>query len=258
MKMATGGKKNTSSGKTSKKKTTPKTASKKTGNKNSKKQQQSSGSKAGYVLVIMVLLTAVLVLLNRYGTDYSHLRKSDPVTNKNIILDKGKSPIEGKKLEKAEKEIQEKKTLKDTQEEKKVVSTKKVKIYLVHFNERTEKTSLQPVFRQVKAGSPVKSALQELVEGPTASEKNRGLLTAVPRNLKIYSVVITNNTAIVDFNSAIEYGASGNILLNRIDQIIYTATQFENVDSIIIKVNGKLRRFLGSDGIAVSGPLHRR
>ncbi len=267
--MATGGKKKTGTGKTNTKKSSTKTSAKKSGNKKSSKtQEQPSNSKAGYVLVIMILLIVVLVLLNRYATD-ENLKKSDPVTPQNIVIDPVKPPAEDKKPDKAEDKIQEKKTAQDLQdkkeddkeddkEDKKIVSTRKVKIYLVHFNERTEKTSLQPVFRKVKAGTPVKSALRELIEGPSTSEKNRGLLTAVPRNLKIYSVSITNSTAIIDFNSAIEYGASGSILLNRIDQIIYTATQFENVDSIIIKVNGKLRRFLGSDGIAVSGPLHRR
>ncbi|MFW5771067.1 MAG: GerMN domain-containing protein, partial [Spirochaetota bacterium] len=125
-------------------------------------------------------------------------------------------------------------------------------------NEKTEKTYLHPVFRTVSATTPVKSSIEELIKGPSPSEKNRGLLTAVHSDIKLYDVTISGNTAILNFNSAIEYGATGNILLSRIDQIIYTATQFDNIDNIIIKINGKTRRFLGSDGIAVGGPLHRR
>jgi len=71
-------------------------------------------------------------------------------------------------------------------------------------------------------------------------------------------VKIRNKTAEIDFNSAIEYGAAGSILLNRLDQIVYTATQFSGVGSVIIKINGKARQTLGADGLSISGPLHRR
>jgi spore germination protein GerM len=42
-------------------------------------------------------------------------------------------------------------------------------------------------------------------------------------------VSIINNIAFINFNSALEEGAAGNILMNRLDQIVYTATQFDNV-----------------------------
>jgi len=76
--------------------------------------------------------------------------------------------------------------------------------------------------------------------------------------MRINSVKIRNKTAEIDFNSAIEYGAAGSILLNRLDQIVYTATQFSGVGSVIIKINGKARQTLGADGLSISGPLHRR
>jgi spore germination protein GerM len=258
--MATGGKKSTKKSKNTsqKKKTNSKATSKKT-SPPAANEKHTASSRAGYVLIIMMLLAAVLFLLNEYSFDNGKNGTSDPVTPEHLIYkpDKEINRNEEKKEEKDEARLENQKKKVEKNKNEQVV-LKKVKIYLIDFNEKTEKTYLHPVFRTVPARAPVKSAIEELIKGPIPAEKKRGLLTAVPANIKVYNVTVSGNTAIINFNSAIEYGASGNILLNRIDQIIYTATQFENVDNIIIKVNGKLRRFLGSDGIAVSGPLHRR
>ncbi len=246
--MATGGKKKKSGSKT-------KTPAKKTNTTAKKNEKQTSASKAGYVLVIMALLAAVLFMLNNYSFDNKKTDSPEIITPGHLVYEPDKDKDNKKDNKEDNIEQKEKKVEEDRKE--KVVS-KKVKIYLIDFNEKTEKTYLHPVFRTVPAITPVKSSIEELIKGPSSSEKKRGILTAVNSNTKIYDVTISGNTAILNFNSAIEYGASGNILLSRIDQIIYTATQFENIDSIIIKVNGKTRRFLGSDGIAVGGPLHRR
>lgn len=246
--MATGSKKKKSGSKT-------KTAAKKSNTTSKKNEKQSSASKAGYVLVIMALLAAVLFMLNNYSFDNKKTDTPERITPGHLVYEPDKDNESKKENKEDSIEQKEKKVEEDRKEQ---VVTKKVKIYLIDFNEKTEKTYLHPVFRTVSAITPVKSSIEELIKGPSPSEKKRGILTAVHLNTKIYDVTISGNTAILNFNSAIEYGASGNILLNRIDQIIYTATQFENIDNIIIKVNGKTRRFLGSDGIAVGGPLHRR
>lgn len=245
--MAIDGKKKKSGSKT-------KTSAKKTNTTSKKNEKQTSASKAGYVLVIMALLAAVLFMLNNYSFDNKKTDTPEHITPGHLVYEPDKDN-ESKKENKEDSIEQKEKKEEDRKEQ---VVSKKVKIYLIDFNEKTEKTYLHPVFRTVSAITPVKSSIEELIKGPSPSEKKRGILTAVHSNTKIYDVTISGNTAILNFNSAIEYGASGNILLSRIDQIIYTATQFENIDNIIIKVNGKTRRFLGSDGIAVGGPLHRR
>ena len=84
------------------------------------------------------------------------------------------------------------------------------------------------------------------------------MLTAVPHGLRVNGIRLKNGTAEIDFNGAIEQGAGGSVLINRIDQIVYTATQFPNVRSIVIKINGRPRQTLGMDGLSIGGPLHRR
>ena len=125
-------------------------------------------------------------------------------------------------------------------------------------DEKTEKMSLIPMKRRVSSDTPIRGALNELLKGPSKNEEGRGLLTAMPENLRIRDIKIEKKTAVVDFNDAIEENANGNILLMRVDQIVYTATQFKNIDSVLIKINGKRRSFLGGDGLSIGGPITRR
>jgi spore germination protein GerM len=67
-----------------------------------------------------------------------------------------------------------------------------------------------------------------------------------------------NKSVEIDFNSSLEKGGAGNIIINRIDQIVYTMTQFKDINSIIIKINGQRRNSIGADGLSISGPIHRR
>ena len=99
--------------------------------------------------------------------------------------------------------------------------------------------------------------LEQLIKGPTPYEQGKGYITAVPSHLKIRNIDIKGKTAEIDFNGVIEEGAAGDILLKRIQQIVNTATQFDNIDSIIIKINGQRRKTIGGDGLSIGGPLRR-
>ncbi len=131
------------------------------------------------------------------------------------------------------------------------------KIYFVRHDERDDGLRLVPVTRKVAREKRLDQALRELVRGPTAAEKKRGLLTAVPPDLRVRSVKVSNRVAEVDFNGVIEEGAAGSILINRVDQIIYTLTEFPDVDAVLIKVNGSRRNTLGADGLSIGAPRTR-
>jgi len=146
----------------------------------------------------------------------------------------------------------------ELEQQLKIPEREEVKIYFVKLNEKTEKMLLTPVARKVARGEPLENTMRELIKGPTVAEKKKGLLTAVPPGLKVKSIRLKNGMAEIDFNGAIEQGAGGSVLINRIDQIVYTATQFRDVRSIVIKINGRPRQTLGTDGLSIGGPLHRR
>ena len=226
--------------------------SKSTAKKNNKKKtskevaiQKNRGPL--YILIIMLLLTAIITLINRFY--FNHIPEKVKVSEK--------LEIEEVKDEKQNDVVDEKEL--DNEEEASITSYKKAKLYFIKMNDKTEKMYLTSVYRKFSNnGLLLKNILNQLVKGPLSEEKRKGLMTAIPADLKIYGIRMRNQTAEINFSTAIEKGAGGNILISRIDQIVYTATQFDNVDSIIIKVNGKTRDSLGSDGLSISGPIHRR
>jgi len=207
-----------------------------------------------YVAIIMVLLIVILFLVNRQ------------IGERGIIgqLDRGKKTEtkDARPAASADNSGKEQAARSDdgsrTADPGAPVAEKRaIKLFLYAFNEKTEKLTLTTVGRSIETREPVRDAIRELAKGPSAREERQGLLSAVPKNLRVNSVRVANGTAVIDVNGAIEENANGSILLNRIDQIVYTATQFDGVKAVEITVNGKKRRFLGGDGLSVGGALRR-
>jgi spore germination protein GerM len=223
--------------------------------------RHSGGWNPFAVLIIMALLTVIVVMANKYYTG----RKPQIPAKTPVEVVKPDTPVTakpdsetaqektGKKIETA---VKPGKDIKPA--EVKPLQEKKVKIYFIRLDEPTEKFYLSTVSRNVQGETPLKNALEELIRGPSKTEEKKGYLTAVPGKLKVRKVSVNGNTATVDFSPAIEEGGAGNILLHRVDQIVYTATQFDGIDSVVILVDGKRKSSLGGDGLSISGPLHRK
>jgi len=256
----------------------PKTAASKSSSPKSARKPVQGNRNPLYVLIIMGLATAIILMVNRYG-----IKRGAPVVSPERDVSSHKETEREENFDrKAREESRERNAAAEKSRDRdKSVTTEKigvpvkpepeqaktqavrpaerdVRIYLVKINDESEKMYLASVSRKVAGDSVLEKTMKELVKGPTTAEKNRGMLTAIPPSLKVNSVRIRNNIAEIDFNGAIEQGAGGSVLINRIDQIVYTATQFPNVQSVVITINGKPRQTLGADGLSIEGPLHRR
>jgi spore germination protein GerM len=229
---------------------------------------RSSGSSRNwgpaYMLIIMVLLTVIVLLMYRlYRTTGPGGISLSFLTGKNVTERKHRFAAVSRHDAKERKEIRkhlDREGKKDDagRENSAAAVEKSIRIYLLRVDENSGRTSLVPVTRKVTGEDLLNESLQTLIKGPTRYEENRGLLSAVPGGLKLHSVRTRGDMALLDFNSAIEYGATGSILISRIDQIVYTATQFPNIKSVVITINGTKKHFIGSDGLSINGPLHRR
>lgn len=103
-------------------------------------------------------------------------------------------------------------------------------------------TNVYSVDRVVEKTTSVgRIALEELLKGPTDAEKTAGYLTSINDGVKINSLVIEKQKAIVDFDDAIEKDLGGSCRVTAIrSQITKTLTQFSTVDEVIISVNGRI------------------
>lgn len=226
------------------------------GGKTAVSQNTGGSNKAFYILIIIILITVIVLLVNRYA-DRGFLKFSLPA-NKESEQDKKGSGQQEKSVTVEVKQEKDRTAEKDVKEGREQSAAEMdITIYLLKLDEKTEKIYLAQVKRKISAEKPLESALVSLIKGPTRDEENRGFITAVPGSLKVRGINIKGRTAEIDFSGTIEEGAAGDILLKRVQQIVYTATQFDNIESIVILINGKKRKTLGSDGFSISGPLRR-
>lgn len=228
-------------------------------------KKQESGKGALYMLIILFLLTVIVFLINiSYDNlPFKSIQKDGglfPADEKNkVVIDK--KDIEAGRQENVVEDKKDKENgetrLNDDTGKKALEKAADVKVYFLKLNENTEQLYLSPVTRKVSESNLLGLSLESLIAGPSAGEKSSGYMSAVPRNLRVRSVSIQGRTAVIDFSGAIEEDAPGQIIIKRLQQVVYTATEFDNVDNVIIKINGRHKNTIGADGLSISGPLNR-
>lgn len=119
---------------------------------------------------------------------------------------------------------------------------------------------LQPVVRPVYyVDSPLTDTLQTLLQGLSTSELDLGLLSLVPKDSELKKVWVEDGTAFVDFNESFRFNAFGREgYRSQLQQIVYTATEFQTVRNVQILINGKKLPYLGPESPFIGEPLSRQ
>ncbi|GHV80315.1 hypothetical protein AGMMS49944_21060 [Spirochaetia bacterium] len=115
-----------------------------------------------------------------------------------------------------------------------------------------------PVTRTIAASnSPLTDTLKVLLQGPTAEEKRRGLITLIPPEAALLSVQVRGSTAYINFSEEFQfnsYGVEGYV--GQLRQLIWTATEFPNIADVQILIEGRIVEYLG-ERIKIGSPLTR-
>ena len=99
--------------------------------------------------------------------------------------------------------------------------------------------------------------IQALIAGPTVEEKNRGLISLIPPAARILSVTVRGDTAYISFSEDFQYNTYGvEGYAGQLRQIIFTVTEFPNVKSVQILIEGNRVDYLG-EGVWIGSPLSR-
>jgi hypothetical protein len=103
-----------------------------------------------------------------------------------------------------------------------------------------------PVVRVVpKTQAVAKAALEELLKGITAQEKDQGFFTSINPGVTIQKLTIENGVAKVDFDDQLEFQVGGSCRVSAISaQIRETLKQFSTVNQVIISINGRTEDIL--------------
>jgi hypothetical protein len=106
--------------------------------------------------------------------------------------------------------------------------------------------------------TPLKDSINALLSGPTAEERRRGMISLVPEGSRLLSAPrVDGSTVYLDFNQEFRYNTRGREgCAAQIKQIVWTATEFSNVQDVQFLIEGEKVYFL-SEGVVINSPIGR-
>jgi germination protein M len=134
--------------------------------------------------------------------------------------------------------------------------TTTVRAYFLMPNRDGGDPHLVAVLRSVPATKAVATAaVTELLGGPTVGET--GMATVIPSGTHLFGISIDGSTATVDLTGTFGTGGGSFSMLGRLAQLVYTVTQFSNVDTVKLRMDGQPVSVLGGEGIEIGNGMHR-
>lgn len=121
----------------------------------------------------------------------------------------------------------------------KAIVRKEVKVYFYH--DPGEFIDLAPVTRSVNAAAPARPAIEALLKGPTAAERQRGFESLASASaFRIGSLKISSGTARINFVSRRSWaGWPGDLAPVRFKTAVeLTLKQFPSVKHVVVSLNG--------------------
>ncbi|MBQ1983058.1 MAG: GerMN domain-containing protein, partial [Spirochaetaceae bacterium] len=109
-----------------------------------------------------------------------------------------------------------------------------------------------------KNSSPLTTAINNLLSGPSADEVEKGYMSLIPEGTKLLGARVANKTATLNFSESFSfnrYGVQG--YLGQLMQIVYTATSFSTIDNVQFLIEGQKLEYLGGEGVWIGSPLSR-
>ncbi|MEX1112420.1 MAG: GerMN domain-containing protein [Candidatus Andersenbacteria bacterium] len=112
--------------------------------------------------------------------------------------------------------------------------------------DQDECTTVFPVTRTVpRTVSVARTAMEQLLAGPTAEEQSQGYTTSINPGVNIQKLTIENGVARVDLSETLEQQVGGSCRVTAIlAQIIETLQQFPTVRDVVISINDRTEDIL--------------
>ena len=118
---------------------------------------------------------------------------------------------------------------------------------------------LDEVQREVEADErPVVAVLRALIDGPSSEERELGVSTQVPAEVRLLEARVTSGTALVDVSGEFQEPAAPDAIALRVAQVVWTLTDLEGVDAVAFSIDGESVAVTTGDGAAVSRRVSRQ
>ena len=117
---------------------------------------------------------------------------------------------------------------------------------------------LVPVERSVTSEDPVSGAMAALLAGPSSAEAgDRTITSAIPDGSRLLGLSVADGVATVDLSHEYESGGGSLSMFARLGQVVYTLTQFPEIEAVSFKIEGQPVPVFGGEGIALDRPQTR-
>ena len=108
--------------------------------------------------------------------------------------------------------------------------------------------------------SEAEIVVRALLSGPTNAELERDFTTAIPEHIELIGVSVDSGVAEVDFTTLTSErfdNAELDVYLLRLAQVVYSLTELDAVDSVLILDSGQPVTLFNQDGDEIEGPVAR-
>jgi len=130
-------------------------------------------------------------------------------------------------------------------------------LYFIQVDRSGQINRVQANRRLPVSDSPLTDVIQALIAGPSAGEKNSGLISLIPPATKLLSASVRGSTAYISFNEEFQYNTYGvEGYAGQLRQVVFTATEFPNISDVQILIEGRRIDYLG-EGVWVGSPVSR-
>lgn len=115
---------------------------------------------------------------------------------------------------------------------------------------------LIPVAHPISEGDP-RAIIEALLIGPTDGEIEVGISSSIPTGTDLNDFTISDGTATIDLSQGFDDGGGSLSMFARLAQLTYTVTAIEDVDEVILLLDGAPVEVFSSEGIIIDGPMVR-
>jgi spore germination protein GerM len=102
----------------------------------------------------------------------------------------------------------------------------------------------------------LQTALEELLAGPTAAEKEAGYYSEIPKGTRLLGVQVQHNIVHINLSKEFTQGGGSTSMLQRVNEIKDTVHDVEGGRPIELAVEGKPLHVLGGEGLEVDEELN--
>jgi germination protein M len=221
------------------------------------KQKRSKTDRNLILLIILFALLSLSILLGR-------LMFQKPQLGERTLLasSQGELPVINRLSETAENQIPQQPEQivppPEQQQQDLPQDTRDVRLFFLYLNDDSQ-ISLKSVFRPMNVNNyGPQASMEELLKGPEGVDLDKGYLSLIPQGTKLNQLRIISNTARLDFSEEFAFNPLGYEGFNhQLKQIVYTMTEFPQIDQVLFTIDGELKEYINAEGIYTGEPLSR-